>query len=159
MIQRVQTIYLLFVAILSALIYLFDIAFFKLGNEIVYRYSIYKIIPEDGSDVIVPGNWMMQAILITIIIAISIFSISRFKHRKLQLKLGMINYLLLVALILNFYFSIENTLPILLENGAELKPVYYIGFYLPIAAVSFQFLANRGIKKDEELVKSVDRLR
>lgn len=159
MIQRVQTIYLVFVAILSALTFIVDIAFFKLENEIVYRYSIYKITPQDGSEVIVPGNWMMQAILITIIIAIAIFSISRFKHRKTQLKLGMINYLLLAALILNFYFSIENTLPILLKNGADLKPVYYFGFYLPIAAVSFQFLANRGIKKDEELVKSVDRLR
>ena len=36
---------------------------------------------------------------------------------------------------------------------------YNIGTFLPVAALPFVFLANRGIKKDEELVKSLDRLR
>jgi len=31
--------------------------------------------------------------------------------------------------------------------------------FLPVAALAFQFLANRGIKADEKLVKSMDRLR
>jgi hypothetical protein len=36
---------------------------------------------------------------------------------------------------------------------------YGLGMYLPVIALAFTFLANRGIKKDEDLVKSVDRLR
>ena len=158
MIQRIQTVYLLLVALLSGLTLAFDIALYRLGDEIVYHYSILKIVAVDGSE-IVPGNWALQLGLIMLIIAISIFTISRYKHRKTQLKLGAVNYLLLAILIINSYFSVENTLPFILENGKELSPIYYIGFYLPIAAVSFQFLANRGIKKDEELVKSVERLR
>ena len=74
------------------------------------------------------------------------------------MKLGAVNYLLIATLIISTYFSIENT-PLFLDRGDELTTLHYIGFYLPIAAVSFQFLANRGIKKDEELVKSVERLR
>lgn len=159
MIQRIQTVYLLLVALLSGLTLAFDIALFRLGDEVVYRYSILKIVAEDGSADIIPGNWALQLGLILLIISLSIFTISRYKHRKSQLKLGAINYLLLAILIINSYFSVENTLPLILENGKDLSPLYYIGFYLPIAAVSFQFLANRGIKKDEELVKSVERLR
>jgi len=36
---------------------------------------------------------------------------------------------------------------------------YGIGYFGPIAALPFVFLANRGIKKDENLIKSLDRLR
>jgi hypothetical protein len=34
-----------------------------------------------------------------------------------------------------------------------------IGMFLPVLAVVFLVLANKAIKKDEDLVKSVDRLR
>jgi ABC-type polysaccharide transport system permease subunit len=34
-----------------------------------------------------------------------------------------------------------------------------IGIYLPIISIVLLALANKAIKKDEELVKSVDRLR
>jgi len=68
--------------------------------------------------------------------------------------------LLLVAIILSVYFSVKNMTNLGPLNEVEnLKAVYWIGFYLPVAAIAFQFLAMRGIKKDEALVKSVDRLR
>ena len=158
MIQRIQTIYLGLVAILIALTTVFEIALFYIDDKLFYSYSIYKIVPQDGSDIIIPGNWIPQIVLITSIFLLSIFSISKFKNRKLQLKLGAINYLLLTTYIISTYFNIEN-LSLILERGEDLKTLHYIGFYLPIGAVTFQFLANRGIKKDEELVKSVDRLR
>ncbi len=158
MIQRSQTIYLFLVAIATGLTTLFDTAYYLIDETVIYKYSIYKIVPQNGGDIIIPGNWISQIILITAIIIISFITIIQFKNRKLQLKLGAINYLLLATLIVSTYFSIENTL-LLFENGDELTPLHYVGFYLPIAAVTFQFLANRGIKKDEELVKSVERLR
>lgn len=34
-----------------------------------------------------------------------------------------------------------------------------IGMFLPIVSIVFLVLANKAIKKDEDLVKSVDRLR
>jgi hypothetical protein len=34
-----------------------------------------------------------------------------------------------------------------------------IGMFIPIASIVFLVLANKAIKKDEDLVKSVDRLR
>jgi prepilin signal peptidase PulO-like enzyme (type II secretory pathway) len=158
MIQRVQTIYLLLVAIFSALTSFFNLAIYTLNDELLFSYSIYAITPADGSEALQPGNWLPQTLLLTIVVLLSIFTISKYKNRKLQLKIGAINYLLLAAFIISSYFSIMN-MSELLEMGDEVKTIYHIGFYLPIVAVSFQFLANRGIKKDEELVKSVDRLR
>jgi hypothetical protein len=158
MIQRTQSIYLFFVAVLTGISTLFDLAHYIKADEIIYKYSVYKIVPSDGSVIIIPGNWMAQIALISAIVLLSLITISRFNNRKLQIKLGAINYLLLVTLIISSYFSVENT-PLILENGEDLETLYYIGFYTPIAAVTFLFLANRGIKKDEELVKSVDRLR
>jgi len=158
MIQRSQTIYLLLVAILTGITTLFDNAHYLIDEEIMYKMSLYKIIPQDGSEVIIPGNWLPQIVLVTAIVILSLLTISRYKNRKLQLKLGAINYLLLATLIISTYLSIESSL-LLLENGDQMDILFYTGFYLPIAAVTFQFLANRGIKKDEELVKSVERLR
>lgn len=36
---------------------------------------------------------------------------------------------------------------------------YRTGFYLPFVSFAFAWLANRAIRNDEELVKSLDRLR
>lgn len=158
MIQRIQTIYLSLVAILTALTTFFDLALFKMNEELIYTYSIYKIVPQDGGEVITPGNWIPQIILLTVIFILAIFILFKFKNRKLQLKLGNLNYLFLATFIISSYLSIMNISNIL-ELGENVKTTYYIGFYLPIAAITFQFLANRGIKKDEKLVKSVERLR
>jgi hypothetical protein len=96
------------------------------------------------------------ALLILIIIGISIFSITQFKKRPLQIKLGMGNSVLLCALVLAFYLVIGKGKTMIGEDAVvNFEP----GFYLPLIAIVLNILANRYIKKDEDLVKSVDRLR
>jgi hypothetical protein len=158
MIQRIQTIYLILVALLTAATTFFKLAIYTLNDELLFSYTIYSIIPADGSESMQAGNWLPQSLILTTVMLLSLFTITRYKNRKLQLKLGAVIYLLLAAFIISSYFSIMN-MANLLELGSDVKTIYHIGFYLPIAAVSFQFLANRAIKKDEELVKSVERLR
>jgi hypothetical protein len=46
-----------------------------------------------------------------------------------------------------------------ISSGLDQKVVYKIGTYLPLLQVIFIFLAHQAIKKDDELVKSADRLR
>lgn len=158
MIQRIQSIYLLLVAILTAATSFFKLAIYTLNDEILFSYTVYSIIPADGSEAMQAGNWLPQTLILTAVVLLAIFTVTRYKNRKLQLKLGAVIYLLLAAFIVSSYFSIMN-MANLLELGDDVKTIYHIGFYLPIAAVSFQFLANRAVKKDEELVRSVDRLR
>jgi hypothetical protein len=64
-------------------------------------------------------------------------------------------YLLNAAFLVIEYFLQEN---ILKQFTIETK-TYLVGTYLPLIALLLVFLAQRGIKHDEELVKSADRLR
>jgi Domain of unknown function (DUF4293) len=96
------------------------------------------------------------AILILFIIGISIFSITRFKNRPLQLKLGLANSVLLALVVVAFYTVIgKGKTMIAADAVAHFDP----GFFFPLLAIVLNLLANFYIRKDEKLVKSVDRLR
>jgi len=41
----------------------------------------------------------------------------------------------------------------------ESEIIYELGSFLPIIAAVFTFLASRSIKKDEDLIRSADRIR
>ncbi len=76
-----------------------------------------------------------------------------FKNRKLQFVIGRLTILInLILLGLLIYVSL--TLP-----GEAAVSEKGIGMFVPILAVLLLVLANKAIKKDEDLVKSVDRLR
>jgi hypothetical protein len=84
---------------------------------------------------------------------LSILTVFLFKDRKLQFVIGrvivLINLFLLVLLIyLSLTLSGETSVS---EKG--------IGMFLPILVILLIVLANKAIKKDEDLVKSADRLR
>ena len=85
--------------------------------------------------------------------ALSLFSIFINKNRKNQFVLGRLNILI------NFYL-----LGVLIFESLSLPGETYvskkgIGVFLPIIVIVFLAMANRAIRKDENLVKSVDRLR
>jgi hypothetical protein len=160
MIQRVQTIYLLFTSVLTGLTAYFDLAIYYSDDIEILKYNLFGVETIGDIASFVPGNWVIQVVLVAISTMLALFIIFNYKNRKLQLKLGNLNYLLLVAIILSIYFSVKNLTHLLpLSEIENLKAVYWIGFYMPVAAIAFQFMANRGIKRDEALVKSVQRLR
>ena len=88
--------------------------------------------------------------LISLVTLISIFS---FKKRQTQFVLNRL------SIIFNFIllgFFVYRTLSLSGETEVSEKG---IGMFLPAISIVFLVLANRAIKKDEDLVKSVDRLR
>ena len=74
----------------------------------------------------------------------------------LQLKLGMFNSFLISLLLGAFFWAIKEGNTALADPD---KGDFMIGFYVPMLAILLNFAANRFIKKDEALVRSVDRLR
>lgn len=136
MLQRIQTIYLLLAALTSAgLIFVFSIGENPSG-EAVFAQDI----------LIVFGLFLASA-------ALSLVTIFLFKNRKLQFVLGRLNIILnLILLGLFVYWSLN----ISGESNISEKG---IGMLIPIISIVFLVLANKAIKKDEDLVKSVDRLR
>ncbi|WP_341215501.1 DUF4293 domain-containing protein [uncultured Wocania sp.] len=136
MLQRIQTIYLLIAAGVSAgLIYVFELWVASDDIKLFAYDNIYLL-----------ATFLASAFL-------SIISIFRYKNRKSQFMLGRLN------IILNFFllgFFVYQSLNISGETAVSEKG---IGMFLPIVSIVFLALANKAIKKDEDLVKSVDRLR
>ena len=69
--------------------------------------------------------------------------------------------ILMVLVTLVYMFFLVNTKADFILETEELKPTikYLSGMYCLVASLPLMFLANRAIKKDEKLVKSLDRLR
>ncbi|MFD0977822.1 DUF4293 domain-containing protein [Salinimicrobium gaetbulicola] len=136
MLQRIQTIYLFLAALVSAgLIFVFSIGENNAG-EAVFAQDILLVF----------GLFLASA-------ALSLVTIFLFKNRKLQFVLGRLNIILnLILLGLFVYWSLN----ISGESNISEKG---IGMLIPIISIVFLVLANKAIKKDEDLVKSVDRLR
>jgi len=82
----------------------------------------------------------------------SLASIFMFKNRKSQFVINRLNIILNFILLAVFVYSSLTT------SGEMQVSEKGVGI-LPIISIVFLVLANKAIKKDEDLVKSVDRLR
>ena len=88
--------------------------------------------------------------------AVALFEIFQFRARARQLMLGALNLLLITAVLgATFYFSNQGEQALNLKLEGQFLP----GFYLPTLALLLNLLANRFIRRDERLVRSMDRLR
>ena len=136
MLQRIQTVYLLLSAIVSAgLIFVFHL---WTTNENIKLFAI--------DELLYFGLFLGSALL-------SVISIFLFKTRKSQFVLGRLNIILNFILLGLFVYQSLNL------SGETNVSEKGIGMLLPIFSIVFLALANKAIKKDEDLVKSVDRLR
>ena len=136
MLQRIQTVYLLLAAGLSAgLIFVFHLWISDSGDTVFVKDNLLYL-----------GLFLGSAVL-------SLVSVFIYNNRKLQFVLGRLNIILNFVLLGVIVYQSQN-LPgetAVSENG--------IGMFLPLVSIVLLALANKAIKKDEDLVKSVDRLR
>jgi len=100
--------------------------------------------------------WII-AVLALASAAVAVYEIFQFRNRFTQLKLGMLNLLLLVATFgAAFYFSNQGEAFL----NPKLEGKFLPAFYLPTLGLMLNLLANRFIRRDEQLVRnSYDRLR
>lgn len=162
MIQRVQSVYLLLVMICQATLFATSLATFSSYENSYYLglTGFYKL-SSAGEELLVNSYALMALdILIIVYSAVVIFS---FKNRKKQIRLAGFNMLLLSGFILLMFFSFDNARSVLnisaTAQTAELSTTYGLGMILPLLSLLFCFLAIRGIRKDEELIRSADRIR
>ena len=86
--------------------------------------------------------------------ALSLLSILSHTKRQQQFVMGRLNIILNLILLGLFVYRALN-----LSGGTATVSEKGIGMFLPIFSIVLLALANKAIKKDEDLVKSVDRLR
>ncbi|NBW28019.1 MAG: DUF4293 family protein [Flavobacteriaceae bacterium] len=137
MIQRIQTVYLFIVLlVLGVLPFIFPLFTMKDGKE--FRFM----------------NDLFYTTLFGLSTALTLISIMYFKKRNHQFVLNRLTIILNLILLGLFVYRSLN-----LSGETIQVSEKGIGMFLPIVAIVFLALANRAIKKDEDLVKSADRLR
>ena len=137
MIQRIQTIYLTLALLISGVL--------------PYLFPLWKT--NEGKDFYFVNN-TAYTLLFGLSTTLCLLSILFYKKRQHQFVINRLTIILnLILLGLFVYYSLN------LSGEADLVSEKGIGMFLPIVAIVFLVLANKAIKKDEDLVKSVDRLR
>jgi len=143
-IQRIQTLYLLLAGVISlGFIFVFSLWTNTKGVEYfaldLFNESliILKVIP----------------ILFVLSGFLSLISLFLFKNRKNQFILNRINILINLFLLGVLIYHL------LTLSGETQVSEKGIGVFLPVVVIVLLAIANKAIKKDEDLVKSVDRLR
>ena len=99
------------------------------------------------------STWPLLVILI-ILFALTFITIFLYKRRMIQIRLCIINTVLLVGMqgLLYYYvLAVSKLLPA--------HPNYSIIFIFPLVSAILSFLALRAIAKDEALIRSLERLR
>ncbi len=99
------------------------------------------------------GEIIGVSIVFYLIAALALTSIFLYKNRINQFVLNRLNIILNLFLL---GFFVYRSLSLSGEASVSEKG---IGMLIPVFSIVFLVLANRAIKKDEDLVKSVDRLR
>ncbi|GHU85441.1 hypothetical protein FACS1894153_0670 [Bacteroidia bacterium] len=99
--------------------------------------------------------WILRLFASAFVI-LAIVSLSLYKKRMLQLKFVMFTFLSNILLIGMNFFSIELLTKQIQYTG---KVEYSLWIYIPIVTILFISMAQRGIKKDETIARSLDRLR
>lgn len=135
MIQRIQSLYLTIAAIIVGVL---PFVFGLWGTT------------ENAAVFAIDKQYLLAGFIISAVMSLA--SIFMFKNRKSQFVINRLNIILNFILLAVFVYSSLTT------SGEMQVSEKGVGI-LPIISIVFLVLANKSIKKDEDLVKSVDRLR
>lgn len=135
MIQRIQTLYMILVVILMGVVPHF-LPLYEINGKTIYF----------DNDII----YTILFIVITMTVTLNIFGFKDRKHQFVSNRISIILNFLLVG------FMVYRLLNV---SGGTAVPEKGIGMILPLLSIFLLSFANKAIKRDEDLVKSVDRIR
>ncbi|MEK6154642.1 DUF4293 domain-containing protein [Flavobacteriaceae bacterium 3-367] len=136
MIQRIQTLYMVIVVLLGGAL----------------PFFVHLWVDDKGGQVFA-GNELWISLVFYISAALALWAIIKYGNRKNQFVMNRLNMILNLFLLGFFVYRSLNL------SGEIAISEKGIGMLIPVFSIVFLVLANRAIKKDEDLVKSVDRLR
>ena len=155
---RPQSLYLLLGSLTAGAMFLFPFATFEWGADGYYELNAMGFFDQENMAVVDVDPLLPFYVVVPLLGAILLISMFMFKKRKRQMAVARSAYLIGMLIIGGAYLAI-NSFKAYLGVAKNVEIGYDVSFYLPFAVLAFTFLANRWIKKDEDLVKSLDRLR
>ena len=153
MIQRKQSLYLLIAALLNADVFYFDLYKYSTSS---YQTLLDKQILVNTSEHIRVINHYPALLIAIVMTLLPLATIFMYRKRKQQISMTFVSILAVlsfISMVLKMVADIPK-LPI-----SPINESYGLGMILPAISVVFLILAILGIRRDEKLVKSVDRLR
>lgn len=167
MIQRIQTVYLALVIILSLSGLFTAMGVWTAAGDTIASFSNFTfdtLGAFEGYDR--SGPWCL-GILLILVIFLNGVSIMLFRKRMRQLRLTILSTILLVGYVATyalFAYYYHLGLVDFFETSklaSNLAPVFHLKFLAVFPAISIilNCLAIAGIRKDEALVRSLDRIR
>lgn len=155
MIQRIQTVFLFFVSVAMGVCLLTTLWTKTAANELA-KLTAFSMTHTQGERVLHEVTTVYLGILAVVSAGIALFSIFQYRNRLRQMLLGMINAILMaINLGLSLYFTFQGAA----YFDAAQRSTYSTGFYAIAAGLFCNAIANRFIRRDENLVRSADRMR
>lgn len=152
MIQRIQSLFLLFALILQLLMLFLPIAEYVVGNQlVVFKASGFS------SEVVRKENMVLTLsifLFICFAVLIPLVAIFLYKRRKSQMQLCVYYIIILLgfqAVIFWFSWNVMQQLNAILS--------YKFPIIFPVVSAILSYLAFLSIRKDERLIRSIDRIR
>ena len=155
MIQRIQTLYLLGVVVLTALMMCLPLAEFLCGAETfnLYGYGLRSVATGE-----IFKSTIFLAIVLVATALLPLINIFLYKRRMTQIRYCIVEFVLLVGSVLMLalhYFLFYRAFADFDFHALSVK----VTMLLPIAALFLNYLAMKAIAADEASVRSVDRIR
>ncbi len=152
MLQRVQTLYLLGVFILIVLMFTGPIADFSTGAGVLsMKHS--GIFNSQGEKMQL-STWPLT-LFFSLVAALSFLNIFSYKKRVRQMRLCIFLILVSFGMVgIMFYYTWVSGI-----KFETTQTLYQWRFVIPPIAIVLLYLAFRGIRKDELMVKAYDRIR
>ena len=152
MIQRIQTLFLLAAAALLAGMLVLPLAEIQTDAGITYTGFCRGF--QDGNGDLVVSTWPLFILALTMA-CLLLVNIFLFRKRKIQIRICVYSIVLGFGLIgMMYYFWVIVFRQLLVADYWFRMPVVF-----PVLAIILIYLAFRGIRKDEILIRSLDRIR
>lgn len=155
MIQRIQTLYLLGVVVLTTLMICLPLAYFVGGEE---TFNLYGY----GLRSVATGEMYKTTVILAIILGLSallpLVNIFLYKRRMTQIRYCVVEFVLLIGSLIMLavhYYLFYRAFADFEFHAQGMK----VTMLLPIASLFLNYLAMKAIAADEMLVRSVDRIR
>ena len=151
MIQRIQTLFLLAVLVLSGLLLTGDLV--KMDNGAGTLFTIGFAGLGEVSGKTIQHLWSLSVLLV-IVPSLALIAIFLFKRRQLQMRVTIFVLLLSLGTLLLGAFYI-----IMFDRKIEITVIWQVKALFPLVSAILAWLAYRSILKDDQMVRSYDRLR
>ncbi|MDR1624204.1 MAG: DUF4293 domain-containing protein [Tannerellaceae bacterium] len=151
MLQRIQTVYLLIIAVLTALMLFMPLSVLQTDDGF-YTFDVFGVSAVATLE-IVYSTWGLF-VLVALISLLALITIFLYKKRMLQIRLCLFNAVLMLG-----FYGFFAYLIVVMKQQLDVSISVRIALSFPVICLILDYLAIRNIGADETLVRSLERLR